>query len=143
VNSQASPAQQPVQENLALHPVSIYVRALMMREYLEHYVASFLFNSENISRKQLKQISKLFDEINHHLNENIQVIDTGVARAIRFALFPEEHDPQLFEKFTHEVSCENAFASISEAQQFCELADMLEVHGERLCTLTSLIRDLN
>lgn len=139
IASQPSHAQQSVQENLALHPVSIYVRALMMREYLEHYVASFLFNSENISRKQLKQISKLFDEINHHLSENIQAIDTGVARAIRFALFPEEHDAQLFEKFTHEVSCENTFPSISEAQQFCELADMLEVHGERLCTLRSLI----
>jgi hypothetical protein len=136
--SQSTP-DRSAREVLALHPVAAHVRALMLHEDLGRSAATFIFNTKDISEQQLKQSNELVNEISRHLGKAIKAIDTGMGRAMRFSLFAEERDQHLLEKFTDEVSGGDAFSSILEAQQFCELADLLEVHGEGLDALKTIV----
>lgn len=138
--SQSTPSVEFVQE-IGLHPVAACMRGLMVHEYLQHSAARFIFNTENVSQSQLKQTNDLVNGINYSLRKAIEAIDTGMGRAMRFALFPETRERQLLEQFTHEISCRNAplsILSISEAQQFCNLADVLKVDGEGLKALRTI-----
>jgi hypothetical protein len=126
-------------ENLGLQPVSVMVRALMQRQYLDSAVTIYLFDTDDPTPEQFQRVQKLINEINEHNAETISTVDSGIARAMEFSLFPErrENDWALLEAFRRELP--NSTPGLLEAQRFCELADTLEANGKLLRVLKGIV----
>ena len=139
IASTTSPSREAAFECL-LHPVSIYVRALMQREYMEVSVARYLFNA-NPTPEQSKDVEKLINEINLHHSEAIDLVDSGTARSIEFSLFPERRDNDwaLLEAFRRELP--KSGLALQEARRFCERADALGADGKLLQALKGIVDD--
>jgi hypothetical protein len=123
-----------------LHPVSIAVRALMQRLYLESAVTTYQFGTDH-TPEQLRDVGKLVDDINTHFTETINAVDSGLARAMEFSLFPErrEHELALLEAFGGDLP--NSTPGLLEARHFCEMADSLGVSGKLLEALKDIVAD--
>lgn len=129
-------------EHLGLHPVSVMVRGLMQRQYLDPAVARYLFDADP-TPKQLQDVANLINETNKHYAKTINDVDSGVARAMEFSLFPErrENDWALLEAFRKELP--NFASGLMEAQRFCTMADGLGVEGKLLQALKGIVADPN
>ncbi len=75
-----------------MHHISVYVRILMQRVYLEFAVASYLFDTNNPTPEQLQRVSKLINEINELFEQQFKLAESGMARATEFSLFPEQRE---------------------------------------------------
>ena len=127
---------------MALHPISITVRAMMLRTYLESAITHYLFNTDDPTLKQCQQVEEMLDEINKHYQQQADLIETGHARAMEFSLFPErrENDWALLEEFRQRLlSTVSGALSIVETEQFCRLADSLEVDSKLLRALNGIV----
>jgi hypothetical protein len=128
--------------DVALHPVAVYVRALMARVYLEYAVAVIMFHTNEPTPEQQDRVNDAINEINNPFKNRIDTIDTGLARAMEFALFPErrQEGQVLLEKFQNEVSpLSGGQITLLEAQRFCELADSAGVRSEMLQALRHVV----
>jgi len=114
-------------DEVLFQPVSYYVRALLTRRYLEDAVARFAFQTHDPDQTQLNAVSNLIDEINRSLETAIDEFETGLARALRFALFPEERGQNLMSQLASEIASNEHSPAISEALGFCDLIDSF--HG--------------
>lgn len=132
--------REAVFEILVLHPVSIMVRALMQRKYLESAAARYLSETDP-TPEQLQDVEKLINGINKHFAETINLVDSGIARAMEFSLFPErrENDWALLEAFRKELP--NSSPGLLEAQRFCQMADALGADGKLLQALKGILDD--
>lgn len=137
----ATTADREAQFETLLHPVSIMVRALMQRRYLETAVTTYLFDTAAPTPEQLQRVQNLINEINEHHAETISVVDSGIGRAMKFSLFPErrENDWALLEAFRKELP--NSGPGLLEARRFCELADALKAVGKLLQALKGIVDD--
>lgn len=124
----------------ALHPVSVYVRALMLRFYLEKSITTYLFD-ETATSEQEDAISKMLDEVNKAYAESIDLIEKGVARAMEFALFPERRDNEWVLLETFRIESSSNSLGLSEATRFCQLADAVGAEGKFLSTLKRVLAD--
>jgi len=127
---------------LALHPVSIGVRTLMLRQYLSLSATAYLFNTDDPTPEQVDRVEKMMNEINEHFVETVNTVDSGVARAMEFSLFPErrEDDWVLLEAFRKAISksAPNSVPSLLEAKKFCDLAAELGKEGKLLMALREI-----
>lgn len=64
------------------------VRALIQRQYLDSAATIYLFDTDDPTPEQSQRVQKLINEINEHNAETISAVDSGVARAMEFSLFP-------------------------------------------------------
>ena len=124
-------------------PVSMTVRALMQRQYLEIAVTAHLFNSDKLSADQFQRIRKMINEINEGFAETNSSIESGLARAMEFSLYPErrENDWALLEAFRRDLT--DSTLSLQHAKRFCELADSLEVDSKLLRALKEIVESPN
>jgi hypothetical protein len=127
---------------MGLHPVAVAARSLMLRQYLGMAVTTYLFGA-NPTSDQFQQVEKLMDDINKSQIETINAIDSGVARAMDFSLFPErrENDWELLEAFRNKLP--NSSLGLLEAQRFCKMADALGKGGKLLQALNGIVDDPN
>lgn len=123
----------------ALHPVSITVRALLLRQYLGVAVAGYLYDKDTPTPEDLSNVRDLIDKVNERFAGTVSIVDSGVARAMEFSLFPErrENDWVLLEKFRKELP--DSLPSLLEARRFCAMADGLGKEGKLLRALKELI----
>lgn len=136
----ATTANQEAHLESMLHPVSVTVRLqLMQRVYLESAVTRYLFDTDEPTREQFQRVRKLINEINKHLQQQIYLIDSGIARAMEFSFFPErrENDWVLLEAFRKELDLSSS--AIVEAEQFCKLADTVEADSKLLKVLKGIV----
>ena len=125
----------------ALHPISVTVRLLLMqRVYLESAVTRYLFDTDDPTQEQFQRVRKLINEINKHFQQRINLVDSGLARAMEFSFFPErrENDWTLLEAFRKEMLDDPGFALV-EIDLFFKLADTLEVDSKLLRALKGLV----
>ena len=75
--------------------------------------------------------------------ERINAVDSGLARAMEFSLFPErrENDWTLIEAFRKELLDTAAPRGSMEAQRFCAMADGLGAKGKLLLALKGVVAD--
>lgn len=139
----ATTADQEAAFESVLHPVSVMVRGLIQRQYLDSAITTYLFDTDAPTPDQVQSVQKLINEINDHFRETINFVDSGIARAMEFSLFPErrENDWALLETFRKELP--NSTLGLMEARRFCELADVLEVDGKLLRALKGIVKDPN
>jgi hypothetical protein len=137
--SMTEPGRDEALENL-LHPVSVVVRALMQRQYLEIAVARYAFGDDPAPEDN-QRISNLFNDINEHYRETINKVEAGTARAMEFSLFPDrrENEWKMLEAFRSEIP--KSTPALLEAKRFCELADSLGVDGKLLQALKDILAD--
>lgn len=132
-------------ECLVLPPVSIQVRGIMMRQYLDMAVATYLYDDETPSPEQLERAGKIIDDINDHYRDTIDKVDSGFAQAMEFSLFHErrENDWVILEEFRSELEEElhNSHFQRLEAQRFCDMAEALGASGKLLQALKGIIDD--
>jgi hypothetical protein len=137
--SMTEPDRDAAIENL-LHPVSVAVRALIQRQYLELAVTRYTFGDEPTPEHH-QRISDLFNNINEHFRETINKVEAGSARAIEFSLFPDrrENEWKMLEAFRVEIP--KSTPTLLEARRFCELADSLGIVGKLLEALKVIVSD--
>lgn len=135
----ARTADREAQFENTLHPISVTVRALMQRHYLESAVTRYRFDTDDPTPEQVQRVQNLIDGINDSNAETINLVDTGIARAMEFSLFPErrENDWALLEAFRKELP--NSDRGLLEAQRFCAFADALEAEGKLLQALKGIL----
>ncbi len=124
---------------MGVHPISIYVRAFLQRQYyMKVALASYEFDTNSPDRKQLEIAQSLIEEVEYQYLETINLIDSGMASTIDFALkqdqwrnyalLSEAHEANLFQSPVHRL----------ETQKFCELAESLEIESVNLQALKRL-----
>lgn len=120
----------------ALAPLSFHVRSLMVMEYL---VRAFLppgTGIKHISQGNVDLINNLIDKVADSLKNVLNDVDAGLARAMRFALYPNEREPDLLSRFAEEVSePESGALTKLGTKAFCELAESLGVTSETMQAL--------
>ena len=123
-----------------LHPVSVHVRALMLRQYLDTAVTNYLFGAKP-TLEQYEQVAKLINDINHHYADTINLVDSGIARAMKFSLFPDrrQNDWALLEDFRKALP--KSDLGLQEARRFCERADALAADSKLLRVLKGIVAD--
>ena len=143
VASSESHDQETTMENTVLLPVSMAVRGLMQRVYLDFAVAGYLFGTGDWNETQRKQVDDLINGIARAVQPTLSTIETGYSRAIEFALFPErrENDWALLEEFRNDLTKANGerVVAIEEAKRFCVLADALGKDSKLLRALKSVV----
>lgn len=126
----------------ALYPVSVTVRLLLVqRVYLEPTVTRYLFGDDPTS-EQFQRVRKLINEINKDYQPKINLVDSGLARAMEFSFFPErrENDWSLLESFRKDL-LDHPGPALVDAKQFCKLADTLEKDSKLLKALKGILDD--
>jgi hypothetical protein len=124
---------------MVLAPLSFYVRSSIAMWYLErafYYGADFNL----LSRKELDQIidknRNLISAITDSLKQAVNAVEVGLARAMRFALFPNEREPDLMSKFLDEISDPLSQIMVKmEGKAFCEKAESLGLISEEIQAL--------
>jgi hypothetical protein len=128
-------------KEIALHPISYSVRARMMHLYLGLAVASFLFQTDRPSAEQEAKCLRLVNDVSSSTHEAIREVDTGMARAMRFALFPEERSMNLMSQFAHQLmTSKNTVAEIIEADKIFKVADSFGIENDSVRTLQRLVQ---
>jgi hypothetical protein len=128
------------QENLRLHPVSFKIRLMLVFDVLRILVAQLRGSPQQPTQDQLSAADKTIDEINVFLADRIRKLDTGMARAMRFGLFPEERGSGLMSDFVQRLmDPKQSFFLLSKAKRFCELAASFEVDSEGLRAFRRII----
>lgn len=121
----------------ALHPVSMMVRGMMLREYLDRAVAEYLYSKP--TTRQFEDVEQLIDKINGSFSETVDTIDSGVARAMAFSLFPEHRTNGLAALDAFRIELAESPLGGAEARRFCELADSLSISGKLLTALKGIL----
>jgi hypothetical protein len=136
----ATSADRDVVFECLLHPVSVLVRALMLRQYLVRAVANYLFGAKP-TVEQYEKVVKLFDGINKTYADTINLVDSGMARAMEFSFFPErrQNDWALLEDFRKALP--ESDLGLQEARRFCERADALAADSKLLRALKGIVAD--
>ena len=140
IASATTPERNAVFE-MGLHAVAVHVRALMQRQYLDAAITRYLVDSDDPKPEDSARIQNVINELTGHFAETVDAVDSGVARAMNFSLFPErrENDWALLEAFRNEVS--RSEIGTLEAQRFCQMADDLETDGKLLTALKGIVGD--
>jgi hypothetical protein len=140
-SSIATTSQEDVIETLYLHPVSVNVRAMMQHLFLNSLISEYLFgNDPTLEQKQ--NVEKQINEIAEHYAEKISAVDSGMARAMQFSLFPErrENELALFAGFEMEIT--NSPIGLEETKRFIKMADGFERDSRLLGVLKDIINPL-
>lgn len=120
-------------DELLLRPVSQAVRALMVRRQSLFLLAHHLFGS--MDEEHVARCEHLVDQINATWSPKIDVFESGLAQAMRFAFFPAERESNLLTLFAEEVNGPSAEQQLFEAKAFCALAESCGVETESLAVL--------
>jgi len=130
-----------VEEILLFAPLSFQVRSQMVIWYLENafYPSGFDPNDIEQRNKANSQNGSLINTIFLQLRANLSDIDTGLAKAMRFALFPNEREPDLLLKFSKEVSEPNSFFTTRDAKKFCQQAESHGLISEKIQKLRVMV----
>jgi hypothetical protein len=125
--------------DLLLQPVAMYVRTLMLSDYLAFITAvqlssSLLPPADRVAEGE-EWVSKAFDTLRPAIND----IETGLTRAQRFALYPNERDPNLMVQFVEEVHGNRGPLVKIAAKRFWDLSTSLGLTGQHLDFLQSAI----
>lgn len=137
IASAANPSREAAFDGL-LHPVSLHMRGLMMRTYLDTAVTTFFFG-DNPTADQHQQVVQLNNSINDHFVNTINKVDTGMSRAMEFSLFPDRREDRttLLEAFRKNLL--QPGLTLTEARKFCQRADALGADGELLRTVKEIV----
>jgi hypothetical protein len=119
------------------------MRAQLIREYLRVTAAYFLARPKEPSQETYKRVNRRLDSINSNFTEILNEVEGGMARAMRFALFPKERETDLLMKFTEEASSMVGRVGLIESQKFCQLANSLEVTSPMVRALRRVIKNPN
>ena len=108
---------------MGLLPVAVHVRALMQRQYLDSATTRYLVGSDDPTPEDSARIQNVINELTGHFAQTVDAVDSGVARAMSFSLFPgrRENDWTLLEALRNEIS--RSEMGVLEAQRFCQMAD--------------------
>jgi hypothetical protein len=122
--------------DLGLSPVATQIRSRMLRWYLQQAATLFIFG-DNPSDEEKIRVSEAFDAVVKHIEPSLRAVDTGLARAMEFALFPDrrENDWDLLEAFRSHAITTDRFLVLEEGKQFCDRAAALGVDGKLLRAL--------
>jgi hypothetical protein len=122
----------------ALQPVSLMVRSLMQRCYLDAAVASALYGP-GCTVEQLAHVTKTVNDLNGQHAEKIDEVENGLARAMEFSFYPEKREDAwaLIETFRKELP--NSGPARLEAKRFCEMADAFGADGKLLWALKEIV----
>jgi hypothetical protein len=124
----------------ALHPIAVMVRLWIQRVYLESAVAEYVFDTTRPDREQVQRVEKFINDINQSREQQIALVDSGLARAMEFSLFPErrENTRVLLEAFPKKLRDSPGF-DLLEARRFCTLADSLDLDSNLLKALNDIV----
>lgn len=120
-------------------PVAMHVRALLWTQYLIDLIAVRLTESEEQWHQVVGDVTEWIADINNSFADTLNDIESGLARAMRFVLFPVEREPNLLRKFAEEVSGRDGIMARIEGGWFCELASSLEIQDPLLQKLAAIV----
>lgn len=132
---QASTNQEAINNGLdsLFHPVSVSVRLSFVAEFLQYTLCDYLYNGiSNATKDQLEGVSELVSIIVSYYQEVSITMEIGLAKAMRFVLFPAERDPDLYGSFIKSLLNSENFIEPMELEHFCELADSFNAKGKLL-----------
>ena len=130
-----------VREELALHPISYSVRARMILLYLGLAIASFLFQTDRPTAEQEAKCFKLVKDIWDNTNKAVADVESGMAKAMRFAFFPEERSTTLMRQFAHQImNSKNITAEIIEADKIFKIVDSFGIESDSVRALQRLMQ---
>ena len=115
-------------DDLLFQPVTYAVRRLLIRPQFDSLVAKTLFHTIAPSADQHRQSVDLVNRIETQLQTDLDQVEKGLARAIRFALFPSERSSNLMRRFAQQVMDEPSGITRVHAKQFCTLVESF--HGD-------------
>jgi hypothetical protein len=124
---------------VAFAPLSFYVRLSIVTRYREWAIYPQAVDIKRLSQEDLirtrDQNRNLIDQIMGTFADILNDVEVGLARAMRFALFPTEREQDLLSKFAVELSDPvSRVLAETEAKAFCELAESLGVISYRMQT---------
>jgi len=136
----ARTADREARFELALQPVALRVRALMQHHYLDSAITMFLHGSD-YTMEQYQRVVTMINGINKTNAEIINAVDSGLARAMEFSLFPErrENDRALLEAFLKDFA--HSGPGIQETLRFCKMADAIRAESKLLQALKGIVSD--
>jgi hypothetical protein len=118
-------ASQSLRDELLLQPISYAVRQLMVRPLLDLEIAGYLSDTIGSPKEQIETSERLVNEISEHWQERIDQVEKGLAKAMRFVLFPAERGHDLMQRFATQAS--SGLHSL-DTRQFCDLIESF--HGQ-------------
>ncbi len=120
---------------LALQPVSYAVRNLLIRPILESAIARAITGGRDPSPELSNAVSKIMNDVSQYWQPSLDVVEKGMAKAMRFALFPEERPADLMTQVGAQLLKENESVALVEIQQFCSLVESFHVDVEAVQAL--------
>jgi hypothetical protein len=119
---------------------AFFVRSSMVREYLRRAVASWLSDGPP-SDTHLQAVDRLLDQVSQQLAERFNTVETGLARAMRFFLFPRERQPDVLDRLAAEVRSGDGGVAAVQLQDFLQTAAERGAHSASLEVLQALVHD--
>jgi hypothetical protein len=125
---------------MAFAPLSFYVRSSVGIAYLERAFYPTGTDINRLSQKDLDRIRdgnrNLINAVTDSLKGALNDVEVGLARAMRFALFPNEREPDLLSKFLEEA-CDplSEILAKMKGKAFCEKAESLGMISKKMQTL--------
>jgi len=124
-----------------LQPVAVHVRARMQREYLESAITEFLYGRD-AALEEVQLVQKMIDEVYKSFESRIDSTETGMAKAMEYALFPKRRELDiwtLLEGFRENLLHSPLPLARLEAERFSLLAEKLQKKGELLRALKRIL----
>lgn len=122
-----------------LMPIAYHIRVAKIYEYLELLLATFGTNLQEIQEKRMVAAEDFMEKINVQYYPIIESIDSGLSRAVKFSLDPQESYEELFEQFSTALKSKTGGVFRFLAKNFCQLADSYANESKQLERLKSIV----
>lgn len=141
----ASVAEQGVvearqKEALLLQPISYSVRALLARRVLEFEIVEYLRGAGAPTNEKWRKVDSAVNRIARIWEDAMKQVESGLARAMRFALFPKERPSNLMTLLAGEITRDRVGSQKPEIIRFCDLAESFHPGNETVQALRRIAR---
>lgn len=126
----------------AFHPVAIAVRLNLLRDFLALFFATTLSSrrSETLTQSKIDEWSKHITELLNQLKPSLDLMEKGLAKAMRYVFFPNERDSNIGTKLFNELA-DTKNPSRIILKDFLALAESLDVISPFLLAIQLMVDD--
>ena len=124
-------------DNIQFQQVAIGVRLGYVSSHLSAVLAAVVAGGATPGVREFAYAKELLDDVNDFIMQRILQINHGVVQAMRFALFPQQREPDLLARLMHESASSPVLRL--ENESFLSVADRFGRQSPELAALRSVI----